>query len=78
MRRWGVRSQDVGQLHVISASLLDRSKSMKTELMALIEASGGAVAEGVDALSDTTALLGCVSWSQGASWDGMIVVHATC
>ena len=39
MERHGVRHADVGMLQVASESLLDRSKSIKTELMTLIEAA---------------------------------------
>ena len=44
MRRCGLHPEEVGQLRVGSASVLDRSKSMKSELMALLEASGCASA----------------------------------
>ena len=70
LHRCGVRTEEVGWLQVGSTSLLDRSKSTKTELMALVEAHGSATAEGVDAISDAAALLGCVSWTQGVEWDG--------
>ena len=73
LRRCGVRPAEVGVLH-LGASLLDRSKSMKTELMALVEAGDDADLEGVDHYGapggGTSALLSCVSWAQGDGWDG--------
>ena len=44
----GLRYEDIGMVQVGSESLLDRSKSMKTELMALIEVNAYADLEGVD------------------------------
>ena len=45
LRRCHVRPEDVGKLQISSVSLLDRSKSMKTELMTLLEQASGADAE---------------------------------
>ena len=71
MRRWGVRSEEVGQLQLSTASLLDRSKSTKTELMVLLETGGWANTESVDTQNaGAKALLSCVSWIQGRAWDG--------
>ena len=73
IRRCIVQPVEIGMLHV-GASLLDRSKSLKTELMALAEADGCADVEGTDhcdsSASSTSALLRCVSWVQAGSWDG--------
>ena len=69
LRRCGVSSAEVGVLH-LGPTLLDRSKSMKTELMALVEANDGGTAEGVDACSSNAALLSCMRWAEGDSWDG--------
>ena len=73
LRRCGVRPAEVGVLH-LSPSLLDRSKSMKTELMALVEAGDYADLEGVDHYGapgeGASALLSCIIWAQGDGWDG--------
>jgi len=73
LRRCGVRPAEVGVLH-LGPSLLDRSKSMKTELMALVEAGDYADLEGVDHYGapgeGASALLSCISWAQGDGWDG--------
>ena len=72
--RYELCSESVGLLEVSSESLLDRSKSMKTELMALVEAGDYADLEGVDHYGapggGASALLSCVSWAQGDGWDG--------
>ena len=69
----GVQPAEVGALRV-GATLLDRSKSMKTELMALLEAGEHADAEGVDhacaSNGGPSALQSCFSWAQSESWDG--------
>ena len=73
MRRCGVRSCEVGKLQIGSEAPLDRSKSIKTELMSLVE-SAHADLEGVDhceaATSSARALLDCGHWVRGETWDG--------
>ena len=73
LRRCDVRPAEVGMLH-LSPTLLDRSKSMKTELMALVEADAYADLEGVDhygaSAGGASILLSCISWAQGDGWDG--------
>ena len=72
LRRCSVHTTAVGMLHV-GATLLDRSKSMKTELTTLIEAGEVAHTEGVDGFTSRgglSVLLSCVSWARSASWDG--------
>ncbi|MDC0525473.1 enoyl-CoA hydratase-related protein [bacterium] len=73
LRRCRVRPAEVGVLH-LSPSLLDRSKSMKTELMAMVETDAYADLEGVDHYGASagrgSALMSCVSWAQSESWDG--------
>ena len=72
LRRCSVRPAEVGVLH-LSPTLLDRSKSMKTELMALTEAEAYADVEGVDhygaSSGAASALLSCVSVIQSEAWD---------
>ena len=61
----GVRWADVGMVQVGSESLLDRSKSIKSHLMALFP-RGSASVEGVDdyhaCYGGTAALLACANW----------------
>ena len=69
----GVRWEDVGMVQVGSESLLDRSKSLKSHLMALFPA-GAANVEGVDAYhacyGGTASLLACANWVGSEAWDG--------
>ena len=73
LRRCCVRPVEVGVLH-LSPSLLDRSKSMKTELMAMVETDAYVDLGGVDHSGASggavSVLLSCISWVQSECWDG--------
>ena len=73
MRRCGVLPKQVGKLQVGSESLLDRSKSIKSHLMALFP-RGSASVEGVDdyhaCYGGTAALFTCTNWVESSAWDG--------
>eukprot|EP00966_Prymnesium_polylepis_P164101 3794522-Prymnesium_polylepis.1 len=74
MWRCHIDASEVGMLQVVSDSLLDRSKCIKSELVSVLESGGGDV-EGVDNCGwgfhgGTAGLAGCVEWAQGESWDG--------
>ena len=73
VERCGVQWEDIGMLQVGSESLLDRSKSIKSHLMALFP-PGCANVEGVDAYQacygGTAALLACTNWVESEAWDG--------
>ena len=73
MARFGVALTDVGMLQVASESLIDRSKSMKTELMHIFEEVNTSI-EGIDnynaCYGGTAALLSCTNWVQSDAWDG--------
>ena len=66
--------EDVGMMQVGSESLLDRSKSIKSQLMMLFEPHGCSNVEGVDnynaCYGGTAALLACTNWADSAAWDG--------
>ncbi|MDC0525426.1 KR domain-containing protein [bacterium] len=74
IERHGVRHSDVGMLQVSSESLLDRSKSIKSHLMALFEPHGCTNIEGVDnyhaCYGGTAALFACTNWVESLAWDG--------
>ena len=61
-------------LQVSSESLLDRSKSIKSHLMALFEPHGCTNIEGVDnyhaCYGGTAALFTCTNWVESSAWDG--------
>ena len=73
LRKQGVRVEDVGLLQVISSSaLMDRSKSSKSELMALFETADCLDVEGLTHYGNctTTTLHACLDWAASGSWDG--------
>ena len=73
MHRFGVLPEEVGALHMGSASLLDRSKCMKTSLMSLFQSAGCDI-EGVDhsaaSLGGVAAVNACSRWVESEGWDG--------
>ena len=73
VERHGMRYHDIGMLQTACESLLDRSKSIKSNLMSLFPPSCCDV-EGIDSSSSgnggTTAVLACLDWLQGPAWDG--------
>ena len=70
----GLRYEDVGMLQVGTESLLDRSKSVKSHLMALFAPHGCTNVEGIDCYhacyGGTAALLACTNWVESSAWDG--------
>ena len=73
LRRNGVARSSLGMLHACS-TMLDRSKSTKSELVTLLERNAGVETDGVDvydaSAGNALAVLSCISWVQGKSWDG--------
>jgi len=78
MRTQNLSPEQIGYLCVGSQTALDRSKGIKSELMALLECGGQASVEGVDVYTcpghEMAALQGCFHWIQGAHWDGRFAV----
>ena len=68
-------------LHV-GLTPLDRSKSMKAELMSMIGEGVCADAEGADhygaSVGEASALLSCISWAKSEIWDGRWGVAVCC
>jgi 3-oxoacyl-(acyl-carrier-protein) synthase/acyl carrier protein/thioesterase domain-containing protein len=65
----------------VGSTLLDRSKSMKTELMALLDGDGYTDVEGVDCYGSspgTSVLLGCVNSAHQENWDGRWTIAVCC
>ena len=78
MRTQNLSPEQIGYLCVGSQTPRDRSKGIKSELMALLECGGQASVEGVDVYTypgqEMAALQGCFHWIQGAHWDGRFAV----
>lgn len=74
LEKYSIPPTSIGRLEVGTETLLDKSKSVKTILMQLFEASGNTDIEGVDTVNacygGTSALFNAVNWIQSCSWDG--------
>jgi len=74
MFRYNVKFEEVGMMYVGSESLLDRAKSIKSNLMMLFNEHNCFDVEGVDVYNacygGTAALLNCMNWITAPSWDG--------
>ena len=74
MYRYNVKFSEVGMMYVGSESLIDRSKSIKSNLMMLFNEHGCYDVEGSDTYNacygGTAALLTCMNWVVSATWDG--------
>ncbi|KAK3708632.1 3-hydroxy-3-methylglutaryl coenzyme A synthase [Vermiconidia calcicola] len=80
-RKYNVDPKSIGRLEVGTETLLDKSKSVKTVLMQLFEASGNMNIEGVDTVNacygGTNALFNTVNWMESSAWDGRDAVVVT-
>jgi len=74
MKKHNVSPSQIGRLEVGTETLLDKSKSVKTVLMALFKESGNHDVEGVTSINacygSTNALFNSINWVQSQSWDG--------
>ncbi|TKY45095.1 Hydroxymethylglutaryl-CoA synthase [Spatholobus suberectus] len=72
--KFNIDPKQIGRLEVGSETVIDKSKSIKTFLMQVFEASGNTDIEGVDSTNacygGTAALFNCVNWVESGSWDG--------
>ncbi|KAL4136095.1 hypothetical protein QTP88_007662 [Uroleucon formosanum] len=74
----GISYSDIGRLEVGTETITDKSKSAKTVLMKLFEASGNFQVEGIDMTNacygGTAALFNALSWTESSAWDGRLAV----
>lgn len=74
----GIDLKDVGYLEVGTETILDKSKSVKTVLMELFEASGNTDIEGVDTTNacygGTAALFHAIDHCSSPHWDGRLAI----
>jgi len=74
LRKYNIDPKSIGRLEVGTETLLDKSKSVKTVLMQLFEASGNTNIEGVDTVNacygGTNALFNTINWMESSAWDG--------
>ena len=76
-----VSKSEIGLINVGGGERLDRSKSVKSELMAAFEADGALDIEGLDMgtspQSGFACLQACLDWTNSAAWDGRWAVAIT-
>ncbi|KAK9843825.1 hypothetical protein WJX81_007826 [Elliptochloris bilobata] len=74
LEKYDIDPRDIGRLEVGTESALDRSKPLKSFIMALFAESGNYDIEGVDSVSacygGTAALLNAAAWVESRAWDG--------
>ena len=74
LERYGVPASAIGRLEVGTETLLDKSKSVKTTLMAQLFGAEHSDVEGVSSTNacygGTAALLNSVAWVESNAWDG--------
>lgn len=74
MYRYNVKFEEVGMLYVGSESLIDRTKSIKSNLMMLFHEHNCYDVEGSDTYNacygGTAALLNTINWLTSPAWDG--------
>ena len=74
LQKYSIDPKSIGRLEVGTETLLDKSKSCKSVLMQLFEASGNTNIEGVDTVNacygGTNALFNAVNWVESSAWDG--------
>lgn len=73
---------DIGRLEVGTETIIDKSKSVKTVLMQLFEASKNTNIEGIDTTNacfgGTSALFNAINWIESSSWDGKFTIKLLC
>lgn len=81
LRKYNIDPKDIGRLEVGTETLLDKSKSVKSVLMQLFEASGNSNVEGVDTVNacygGTNALFNTLNWMESSAWDGRNAIVVT-
>lgn len=78
MEGYGITPDQIGRLEVGTETLIDKSKSVKTTLLAHLFGSDHADVEGVTSTNacygGTAALLNSVAWVESSAWDGRYAV----
>lgn len=78
VRGSGVSYEDIGRMEVGTETIMDRSKSLKSRLMTLFEASGNTEVEGLDntnaCYGGTAALLNSTAWLDSAASRGRLAL----
>ena len=74
LKKYSIDPKSIGRLEVGTETLLDKSKSVKSVLMQLFQASGNTNIEGVDTVNacygGTNALFNAINWVESSAWNG--------
>lgn len=74
LEKYNIDPKSIGRLDVGTETIIDKSKSVKTNLMDLFAESGNFDIEGIDSKNacygSTAALFNAVNWIESTSWDG--------
>lgn len=78
LEKYGIDPTEIGRVEVGTETLIDKSKSTKTVLMSLFEASGNANIEGASTINacygTTAAVLNAIAWVESSAWDGRYAI----
>lgn len=78
LEKYNIVPTEIGRLEVGTETLVDKSKSTKTVLMQLFEASGNTSVEGVSTVNAcfgaTAALFNALAWVESSAWDGRYAI----
>lgn len=78
LEKYNIDPKDIGRLEVGTETLVDKSKSTKTVLMQLFEASGNRNIEGASTINAcygaTAAVLNAIAWVESSAWDGRFAI----
>ena len=79
LQNYNIEIPEIGHLQVGTETLIDNSKSVKSELMQLFEPYGVTDLEGVDAKNAcygaTAAVFNAINWIESSSWNGRYVIQ---
>ena len=74
LEKYNIDPKSIGRIDVGTETIIDKSKSVKTNIMDLFAESGNFDIEGVDSKNacygSTAALFNAVNWIESNSWDG--------
>lgn len=77
LEKYNIAPTDIGRLEVGTETIIDKSKSVKTSLVQLLNDHGNFDVEGVDNINacygGTAALLNTMAWVESSAWDGRCV-----
>lgn len=81
LHKYSIDPKSIGRLEVGTETILDKSKSVKSVLMQLLEPSGNTNVEGVDTVNacygGTNAIFNSINWVESSAWDGRDAVVVT-